>query len=408
MNLLNALLLTTYDIAMINLTIQNNRISPILGRHPWLFSRGVLNLPDGIESGEPVKLFDQNKRFLAQGYFNSYSQIAVRIWSYEENEEINDAFFITRITKALALRKQYLASKLTDSFRLFNSENEGLPGLVVDKYADYLVVQFHTRGIETWKPQILDALIKIVKPKGIFEKTYVSEARMEKPENPTGLLYGELPEKIIIKENGLRFYVDVRAGQKTGFFLDQRDKRAAVGRFSDGKTVLNCFAYTGGFSVYALAGGAKEVTSVEISEGALDAARENIKLNKFDLKKCHFECADVKDYLRNAPTDKFDLIVLDPPAFIKNRDKVREGIGGYKKINEVAIRLIKQPGILVTCSCSAHLPIQDFRFLLAEAAGYAKKSAQILETYTHGLDHPELVAFTEGDYLKCFILQIQQ
>lgn len=391
---------------MINLIVQNNRVAPILGRHPWLFSRGVLNLPDGIESGTPVKLFDQNQRFLAQGYFNSYSQIAVRVWSYDENEEINAAFFEKRTTAAFALRKQYLASKLTDSFRLFNSENEGLPGLVVDKYADYLVVQFHTRGIEVWKSQILDALVKIIKPKGIFEKTYVSEARVEKPETPAGILYGKLPEKIIIKENGLKFYVDVRAGQKTGFFLDQRDKRATVGRYSDGKTVLNCFSYTGGFSVYALAGGAKEVTSVEISAGALEASKENVKLNKFDLKKCHFECADVKDYLRTAPADKFDLIILDPPAFIKNRNKVREGIAGYKKINEVAMRIIKQPGILATCSCSAHLPIQDFRFLLAEAAGYAKKSAQILETYTHGLDHPELLAFTEGNYLKCFILSV--
>ena len=151
----------------------------------------------------------------------------------------------------------------------------------------------------------------------------------------------------------------------------------------------------------------EEVVGIDDQTYIERISRENIKLNKFDLKKCHFECADVKDYLRNAPADKFDLIVLDPPAFIKNRDKVREGISGYKKINEVAMRLIKQPGILATCSCSAHLPIQDFRFLLAEAAGYAKKSAQILETYTHGLDHPELVAFTEGDYLKCFIMQIQ-
>jgi len=237
---------------MITLQVRKERVGPVLGRHPWVFSGALENVPDEIPAGTPIKLIDPNGNFLAQGYFNSYSQIAVRVWSYNENEKIDEIFFAKRILRAQAIRKKYVASAKTDSYRLINAENDFLPGLIVDKYADYLVIQCHTSGIEAWKKEIVAALAKTLKPKGIYEKSDSSSRKVEKLDEQTGLLFGEVPDLITIKENGFKFLVDVARGQKTGFFLDQRDKRQALIKYSKGKTALNCFSYTGGFSVYAL------------------------------------------------------------------------------------------------------------------------------------------------------------
>ena len=417
---------------MTELQIRQSRVGPIKGRHPWVFSGAFISIPEKLESGAQVRLIDEENNFLAQGYFNSYSQIAVRVWSWDENEKVDAMFFENRIKSAYEIRKKYVENKNTDSYRLLNSENDLLPGLVVDKYADYLCVQFHTRGIEFWKAQIIEALLKIVKPKGIFERSDVRDRK--RPEAPVilsasegslqvrtsrdssaspqndsgegkGLLSGEMPEKIKIKENGLKFLVDVAGGQKTGFFLDQRDKREALKKYVKDKNVLNCFSYTGGFSVYALEGEAKKVTSVDVSESALQIAEENVLLNKFVPCRTDFLQADVKVYLTDMvngrEAEKFDVIILDPPAFIKDRHKIKEGIQGYRKINEMAMRLLPPGGILVSASCSAHLSLPDFRYILSEVAGRAGRTLQILETFTHGIDHPELVAFTEGEYLKC-------
>lgn len=367
----------------------------------------------------PVGLYDEQGNFLAQGYFNSYSQMAVRVWSWDEREEINEEFFGKRITAAYDLRKQYLASKNTDSFRLINSENDLLPGLIVDKYGDYLCVQFHNRGIDFWKDKIITALKSVVKPKGIYERSDVGNRAVEKADVSSGLIYGEVPEKIKITENGYKFWVDIARGQKTGFFLDQRDKRGALQKYVKGKNVLNCFSYTGGFSVYALDAGAKKVVSVDSSSEAIELAKENIKLNKLDLKKCEFVVDDVKNYLsrlgalsdsktirEEMPDVLFDVIVLDPPAFVKDRRKIQEGLLGYKKINELALRALPHDGILVTASCSTHITMQDFRYAVSESAGRAHKTLQIFETYTHGIDHPELVAFGEGEYLKCLFARV--
>ncbi len=393
---------------MIQLTVKRERIGPIRGRHPWVFSGALEKIPDGIATGAPVKLVDGQGTFLAQGYFNSYSQIAVRLWSWKEKEEINDEFFFNKIKRAYEIRQKFVESKTTDSYRLIYGEGDFLPGLVVDKYVDYLTVQFHNRGIETWKDQIICALNKIVKPKGIYERSDVKTRGVEGAEKQSGLLSGEIPNKVKITENGIKFWVDIIGGQKTGFFLDQRDKRQALMKYVEGKKVLNCFSYTGGFSIYALKGGATKAVSVDVSESALALAEENVKLNKFPEKKVSFICADVKEYLtgllekdETLEQEDFDVIVVDPPAFIKDRHKIKEGMQGYRKVNEMAIRLLPPGGILVSASCSAHLSLIDFRYMLSEAAGRAGRTLQILETYTHGIDHPELVAFTEGEYLKC-------
>ncbi|KKR07454.1 MAG: hypothetical protein UT32_C0011G0022 [Parcubacteria group bacterium GW2011_GWC2_39_14] len=391
---------------MIKLTVYTKKIGPILRGHPWVYSGAIIDLPEGLSYGEPVSLYSSDDEFLAQGFFNSYSQLAVRIWGYEENEEVNDDFFVKRIELALSVRLQAIDQKKTNCYRIVNSENDFLPGLIVDKYADYLVVQFHNRGIEAWQEQIINALIDIVKPKGIYDKTYKRSLTEEETDNRSRLLFGKVPATIKVKENGLLFDVDVVEGQKTGFFLDQRDKRQALTKYVKDKNVLNCFSYTGGFSVYALAAGAKHVTSVDVSPKAIELAEKNFILNDFPKTKYTSICEDVKKYLRTIEPNTFDVIVLDPPAFIKDRDKIKEGMIGYKSINEVAMRIMPSNSILMTCSCSAHLSLDDFKNILVNASINAGKTIQILEVLTFAPDHLELPSFTEGGYLKVLILRV--
>ena len=388
---------------MIPLIVRQNRIGPIIGRHPWIFSHALIRIPEGLRPGEPVRLMSENGEFLALGYFNSYSQIAVRIWGYDKDEKPDEGFFARRIEKALRIREKYVGNQLTDAYRIINGENDMLPGLIIDKYADYVVLQFHTRGIDFWRNEIVAALEKSLKPKGIYERSDMTSRKMELLDKTTGLLSGNVPDLITISENGFRFLVDVKHGQKTGFFLDQRDKRQAFMKYANGLSVLNCFSYTGGFAVYALAGGAKRVVNVDTSASAIGLAKENIAVNGFDAGACEFICDDVKTYLRN-PAEEFGAIILDPPAFIKDRRKKKEGIVGYKNINEMALRALSENGLLVTCSCSAHLSLEDFRYLMSETGAKLRKSLSILEIYTHGIDHPRLVPFLEGEYLKCFFI----
>jgi len=405
---------------MISLKVKQKRIGPVIGRHPWVFSQAFVSIPDGLSHGEPVKLISEKGEFLAYGYFGSYAQITVRIWGYEEDEVLDEKFFIRRIENAHRLRKHYVENIETDSYRLINGENDLLPGLIVDKYSDYLVVQFHTKGMETWKELILRALVKTIQPKGVYERSDLFVRQMENISSPQGksfdteslqgtqgVLYGTVPEIITIKENGFNFLVDVIHGQKTGFFLDQRDKRKALIKYTKDASILNCFSYTGGFTIYALSGGANHVINVDTSERALALAKENVKLNGFDINRCTFYEQDVKDFLKN--TDRnFDVVILDPPAFIKDRKKRNAGIAGYKSINEMALRILDKDGILVTCSCSANLKMEDFRFLISEVGAKVGKTLRIIETYTHGIDHMQLVPFTEGAYLKCFFISIQR
>jgi 23S rRNA (cytosine1962-C5)-methyltransferase len=398
---------------MIQLKIKQKRIGPIKGYHPWVFSQAFCTIPEGLKPGDPVRLISEKGDFLAAGYFSSYSQITVRIWGYNEDENVDEEFFARRVKKAYRIRQAYLESTDTNAYRLINGESDLLPGLIVDKYAGCLVVQFHTKGIETWKNHIIKALQEIVRPDGIYERSDLAVRKMDPgrktPDaadnlyNPTGTLLGSVPDLITIKENGFKFLVDVKHGQKTGFFLDQRDKRKALVKYTKNASVLNCFSYTGGFSVYALSGGAEKIVNIDTSEKALELARENIKLNGFSHNKCTFINEDVKSYLKNL-NEQFDLIILDPPAFIKDRRKMNEGISGYKSINEMALRMLMEGGIMVTCSCSAHLRLDNFRFLLSETGGKVGKRLSFLEAYTHGIDHLQLFPFTEGEYLKCFFV----
>jgi 23S rRNA (cytosine1962-C5)-methyltransferase len=388
---------------MVTLTVKQNKAGPVMGCHPWIFSEAFTAVPEGLKPGDPVMVRGENGRYLASGYFSSYSQITVRLWGFEETEAVDGAFFVRRIEAALRIRRTHVESADTDSYRLINGENDLLPGLIVDKYADWLVVQFHTRGITSWREKIIDALNEVVNPAGIYERSDVPVREYDDLGPAKGVLTGVVPEIITIRENGFRFLVNVREGQKTGFFLDQRDKRRAFGAHCRDSSVLNCFSYTGGFSVYALAGGARHVLNVDTSEAALDMAKENVRLNGFDGARCSYVSDDVKRYLRGCE-ESFDAIVLDPPAFIKDRRKKHEGIIGYRNLNEAALHHLRFPGILLTCSCSAHLSAEEFRFILSQVGGRLHRPLRILESFTHGIDHLQLVPFTEGQYLKAWIL----
>lgn len=389
---------------MVKLTIRKDRSGPVKGFHPWVFSKALASIPEGLAPGEPVELYDEAGSFIASGYFNSYGQISVRLWGREKDESVGTAFFVRRLERAGDIRRRYVENPDTNAFRLVNGESDLLPGLIVDRYGEYLVVQFHTRGMEHWKNEVIESLVRTFRPGGIWERSDVSVRSIEMLGAVRGLLYGDVPDTIEVAENGLKFLVDVKEGQKTGFFLDQRDKRRAFMKYAQDRDVLNCFSYTGGFTVYALAGGARLVVNVDSSRRALDVARENVILNGFDPSRCEFTCDDAKRYLRE-PARRFEAIILDPPAFIKDRRKKQGGLAGYRAINEMAMRSLSPEGILVTCSCSAHLSLNDFRFLLSEAGAKTGKPLSILEVHTHGIDHPQLVPFTEGEYLKCFILK---
>lgn len=392
---------------IITLKVLGNRIGPIVGRHPWVFSQAIVKIPDGIAPGTPVRLIDEKGVFLALGYFNSYAQLAVRLWGFDPKETIDKQFFLQRINRAIHIRRQYVETPQTDSYRLINGESDLLPGLIVDKYADCLTVQFHTRGIELYKALIIEALTEALAPKGIYERSDVSVRTKDGEAGATGTLYGDIPDMVQIKENGLKFLIDIKGGQKTGFYLDQRDKRFALMKYAKDATVLNCFSYTGGFSVYALAAGASRVTSVDVSAPALELAKENIKLNNLDESKCEFIAMDVKRYIRDPAHGLFDVIVLDPPAFVKDRRKKPEGMAGYKTINEAALRMISaEGGVLLSCSCSAHVRADEFRYMLSECCASVHRTSSVLESYTQGVDHPVLVPFLEGDYLKCYYLKI--
>jgi len=390
------------------LTVRDERLGPIYARHPWVFAGALARVPKGLETGTPVRLVDTAGRFLAQGYFNGYSQIAVRLWSWDESETVDADFFRRRIERALDLRQRVLADTETDAYRLIFSENDLLPGLVVDRYGSWLCLQCHTRGIEVWRDAIVRALIDVLQPAGIYERSDVKVRRIEGAEARTGLLHGQVPATVEVRENGVRFLVDIAGGQKTGFFLDQRDKRLALRKYVRDRRVLNCFAYTGGFSVYAGLAGARHITSVDASRAALELAEKNVALNGLDPARFAFVDADVKAFLAQpAPEDEpWDVIILDPPAFVKDRHKLKQGLVGYRRINEAALRILPPGGILMTCSCSGHVSMADFRHLLAECAAKTRRTVQILETFGHGPDHPELAAFTETAYLKALICAV--
>jgi len=382
----------------IRLILKAGKEKPILGRHPWIYSGAIDRVDDNHETGDLVRVFSSQNQFLGTGYLNPRSQIAVRMLSFEEGA-IDRSFFEKRLAAALELRRRFIPPR-TNAYRAVHSEGDFLPGLTVDRYADFLVVQFQTAGIDQWRDTILDLLEKKMEPRGIYEKDDTEARTWEGLEKRAGRLRGEEPPDYVeIEEHGISFIVDIHAGQKTGFFLDQRENRLLVAGFAQGKRVLNLFAYTGGFSVYAAKAGATRVVSVETSERALNTARENFARNGLAGDSFLFEEKDAFDYLRQVP-EEFDLVIVDPPAFAKSKDHVMQASRAYKDINLWALKRTAPGGLLYTSSCSSYVDPDLFQKILFAAAKDAHRNVQILQKTSHPPDHPINVFHPEGEYLK--------
>jgi 23S rRNA (cytosine1962-C5)-methyltransferase len=394
---------------MATLTLKKGREKAVLRHHPWIFSGAVKNISGEPEPGETIAVVDSKGQFLAWGAYSPQSQIRARIWSWDENQTIDTAFFKERINKAIKLREKWIDQEDTTAYRLVHAESDNLPGLIVDRYNDYLVVQILSAGIERWRDEITQILTDLVDPAGIYERSDVAVRELEGLEEKRGALFGKVPKRpILITENGIKFKVDLMEGQKTGFYLDQRENRQFCREISRGKTVLNCFAYTGGFTAYALAGGADSVLSIDSSEEAIHMAKENVLLNQESLDKCEWIIGDVFEELRTLRDGgrQFDMVILDPPKFAPTAAQAKQAARGYKDINLYGFKLLKPGGTLMTFSCSGGIDERFFQKIVADAALDAEVDARILYRLSQAPDHPTHLAFPEGTYLKGLVVRI--
>ncbi|HLN65546.1 MAG TPA: class I SAM-dependent rRNA methyltransferase [Symbiobacteriaceae bacterium] len=376
----------------------------IVEGHPWVFKGEVHHINGDYSPGDIVTVVDGRGLFLGKGYINPASQIIVRMLT-QHDEEINREWFRRRLEQAWNYRKKLLAD--TTACRVVFGEADFLPGLIVDKFGDVLSIQTLALGIDIWLNDIADILMELIQPVGIFERNDVPVRELEGLQQRKGFLRGEFDPRLIIPENGLKVVVDVKDGQKTGYFLDQRDNRRAIRPYVNGGRVLDCFSNVGGFSLNAVAGGAAEVTAVDASASALASVMENAELNGMTDKIRTME-GNAFDILRKLEADKeqYDTIVLDPPAFAKNKSSLEGAVRGYKEINLRALRMIKEGGFLVTCSCSFHMRSDLFKAVVADAALDARRRLRLVEERAQGVDHPIVVGYDESHYLKCLIYQV--
>lgn len=372
--------------------------------HPWVFSNEIRGLEGDSQPGCAAEIYDAGGGFVGAGYYNPRSLIAARLLSRERTDIDVTAFFRERLEKALACRRELYPEMTT--YRLVHGEGDFLPGLVVDRYGDHLAVQFLTCGMDVRREFVTTALVELLAPKGIIARNDVAVRGLEGLPETVELLYGEIPEMIEMEEHGLRFRVNLREGQKTGHFLDQKENHRLLERLAFSREVLDCFSYSGSWGVHAAAYGASRTTCLDISERAIALARENGELNGV-AERMAFEAVDVFDRLRSLKTEgrSFDVIVLDPPAFVKSRKALKEAEKGYLTINRRAMELLKPGGHLITCSCSYHMGRELFHNLLMTAAFQARREMRLVEVRSQAPDHPVLLAVPETEYLKCFVLQ---
>lgn len=385
-----------------NVYLRRGREQRVLGGHPWVF-RSDIEREDGAADGLPVRVLTSAGRFLAMAVYNPRSQISLRILS-RRDEPVDGAFIRGRVRRAVDYRRRFAD---LNSCRLIFAESDGLPAVIADKFGDVIVVQILCLGMERFKADIVDALAQELSPRGVYERNDVPVRELEGLSQQTGLLWGEVPDRVEMQENGVRFLVDVKEGQKTGFFLDQKENRAAIAPFVPGMRVLDCFTHTGSFALHAARYGAAEVTGVDISEHACACALENARLNGVE-DRVRFECANAFDFLRAQQTAKaqYDVVILDPPAFTKTRSAVEGALRGYKEINLRGMKLTRDGGFFVTCSCSQHVTPDLFRGMLMDAQKDAHVQLRQIEWRTQGRDHPILLSSPETQYLKCGIFQV--
>ncbi|MBN2207067.1 MAG: class I SAM-dependent rRNA methyltransferase [Candidatus Aminicenantes bacterium] len=384
------------------LVLGKGKDKAVRNRHPWIFSGAVARTPAGLEDGGLAEVRSEDGEILGHAYVNRRCSILARMVSFGAEPPL-DALR-RNLDGAWALRSGLVAGT-SDAFRVVHGEGDGLPGLVVDKYADVCVIQVTTLGMERLKPVVLERLRGLLKPRVLYEKSSSPARREEGLADAEGALEGTLDGPVEIVENGRRFLVDIERGQKTGFFLDQREMRELVVRLSPGRRVLNAFSYTGGFSVCALAGGALRVDAVDTSEAALALARRSVRLNGLEESKAGFEAADVFGVLRRKTLD-YDFIILDPPAFAKKKTDVVPACRGYKDINRLAMLRLPPGGLLLTFSCSHFVDEALFRRVLFQAAREADRTVRILQKHRMAFDHPLNVYHPESEYLKGFLLHV--
>lgn len=388
--------------------LKPGREKPVHNRHPWIFSGAIRSLPQGAADGAIVPVHSHDGRWLAAGYLNRASQIQVRLLSWDRDESIDEDFWRRRLAASVQRRAHLAADTGTNAYRLVHGENDYLPGLTVDRYDRWLVVQAGTLGIDARKEKLAGLLLELTGCAGVVERSDLSLRQEEGLAPVSGHLLGEpAPEQLVIRENGMRFAVELGAGQKTGFYTDQRANRRRVAAWCGGKRVLNGFAYTGAFGVHALVAGAAGLTNVDASFDALALGEENLRLNGFDPEKDAESIAgDLFQILRDWQTDsqrRYDLIVLDPPKFAQNRRNLDKALRGYKEINRQALGLLRPNGILATFSCSGLVSAELFQKVIFGAAVDAGRPVQILEWLHQGADHPVALSFPEGAYLKGLI-----
>jgi len=382
--------------------LKKNRDKPIRQRHHWIFSGAVQSLPD-FEDGDILPVMSSDGEFLGSAYFNRKSAIIGRMLSFDRTPPLESVE--RKLLGAIALRRN-LVEPASNAQRLVNGEGDGLPGLVVDRYDDVLVIQIATLGMEKLKPVILGHLIRALSPHSIHEKSDLPTRREEGLPEFEGHLYGEEVKTVEIYEAGLRFLVEIQGSQKTGFYLDLREMRKLVRSLAEGRRVLNCFCYTGGFSVAALAGGAASVDSVDSSEPAISLAKRNLFLNGFSGGGNRLVVADVFEFLRRE-MPLFDFVILDPPAFAKKKTDIVPACRGYKDINRLALQKAKPQGLLLTLSCSHFVDESLFQQVVFQAAAEAGREVRIIQKHRLAYDHPINVYHPESEYLKGFLLYVQ-
>lgn len=388
--------------------LKEGREKSLQRRHPWIFSGAIDHIDGAPKSGDTLPVRDDAGNFVAWVAYNADSQITARVWSWQEKDVIDANFFRVKIAGALEARRTLGIRKYGDGMRIIHGESDGLPGLIVDKYGDVLVMQLGSAGPEHWRDTLADILQELCAPVCIYERSDSDGRELEGLPKRNGIVRGTLPQDIEVSENGLRFAVDVAEGQKTGYYLDQRDNRAFTGELAQDKDVLNCFCYTGGFSLYALRGGAKSVLSIDSSQEALQIAQQNVTLNALDSSNAEWQCADVFEALRKLRDQnrKFDLIVLDPPKFAPTAAFAEKASRAYKDINLLGFKLLRPGGLLFTYSCSGGINDDLFQKIIAGAALDAGVDAQIVKKLHAAPDHPVLLSFPEGAYLKGLVLRV--
>ncbi len=385
------------------IVIKRGREKSLLRRHPWIFDGAVAGVEGNPGTGDTVDVLLGGGERAARAAYSPASQIVARVWSFDPGEEIAADFFRDRLSRAFGLRGPLARCDDPGAARLVNAESDHLPGVIVDRYGRWLVVQFLAAGGERWRETIVAELERILSPAGIFERSDVDVREKEGLERRCGLLAGaEPPELVEIVEDGRRFLVDVRGGHKTGFYLDQRDNRSAVAAYARGAEALNCFSYTGGFGVAALAAGAARVTNIDSSAPALALSRRIADLNGIEEHRVEHVEGDVFVVLRRYRDERrsFDLVVLDPPKFAESRSQLPRASRGYKDINLLALKLLRPGGALFTFSCSGLMTSELFQKIVADAALDAGRDARIVRRLSQSADHPVALPFPEGAYLK--------